>query len=245
MGQQIPQTLEELQAFANAHEIPLEKLHVHLGEDYHGPKAFGIYKDGDEFVVYKNKADGMRAVRYRGTDEAFAVKEIYQKMREMGNAAKASNATRSSSDVERIKQYESASKHAYKRRSTGKKLFYVGIVVVCMILFGTLLSKHEPKYRRGYYNYRDQYYYSDGYDWYCYEGGLWCAISSGILEEITEDYETYSVNYVDEGLEPCTVQASYDDDDDDWDNDWDDDDWYDDNDWDYDYDDGWDWDSDW
>ena len=46
------------------------------------PKAFGIYKDSDgNFVVYKNKGDGTRAERYRGKDEAYAVNEIYQKLR--------------------------------------------------------------------------------------------------------------------------------------------------------------------
>ena len=43
---------------------------------------FGIYRDEDgEFVVYKNKSDGSRAVRYKGLDEAFAVNELYEKLR--------------------------------------------------------------------------------------------------------------------------------------------------------------------
>lgn len=50
--------------------------------DFRQPKAFGIYKDSDgNFVVYKNKGDGTRAERYRGKDEAYAVNEIYQKLR--------------------------------------------------------------------------------------------------------------------------------------------------------------------
>ena len=52
-----------------------------IGVDYKKPKAFGIYQDGDgNFVVYKNKADGSRAIRYKGTDEAYAVHELYLKM---------------------------------------------------------------------------------------------------------------------------------------------------------------------
>ncbi|MBP5222315.1 MAG: hypothetical protein J6Z35_04040, partial [Lachnospiraceae bacterium] len=57
---QIPQTLEELQTFVIMHEIPLEKLHMHLGENYSGPNAYGIYQEGSDFIVYKNKADGSR-----------------------------------------------------------------------------------------------------------------------------------------------------------------------------------------
>jgi len=37
------------------------------------PKTIGIYKDEKgEFVVYKNKANGVRSVRYKGPDEAIA-----------------------------------------------------------------------------------------------------------------------------------------------------------------------------
>lgn len=81
-GSGIPKTIAELQDFAKAHNLPLQEMHYYLGEDYKGPKAIGIYRDKDtgNFVVYKNKSDGSRAVRYEGKDEAYAVNEIYQKM---------------------------------------------------------------------------------------------------------------------------------------------------------------------
>ena len=64
--------------------LPLEEMRTFIGEDYKGAKAFGIYKDETDgtFVVYKNKEDGTRAVRYKGSDEAYAVNELYQKMKE-------------------------------------------------------------------------------------------------------------------------------------------------------------------
>ncbi len=79
-----PATIEELLQFAQNKNIPLEKIRFFIGVDYREPKAFGIYKDEGtgNFVVYKNKADGSRAVRYEGKDEAYAVNEIYQKLRE-------------------------------------------------------------------------------------------------------------------------------------------------------------------
>ena len=78
-----PRTVEELKAFARRHDLPLEKMRFFLGENYTGPRAYGIYQDENtgNFIVYKNKADGSRAVRYRGYDEAYAVNELYQKMK--------------------------------------------------------------------------------------------------------------------------------------------------------------------
>ena len=80
----VPQTIEELKAWAKEMNLPLEEMRTFIGEDYKGAKAFGIYKDQTDgtFVVYKNKEDGTRAVRYKGTDEAYAVNELYQKMKE-------------------------------------------------------------------------------------------------------------------------------------------------------------------
>lgn len=76
-----PRTIEEMIAFCNARGIPYERMRFFLGRDFREPRAFGIYQDSDgNFIVYKNKTDGSRLVRYRGTDEAFAVNEIFQKM---------------------------------------------------------------------------------------------------------------------------------------------------------------------
>lgn len=77
-----PKTIEELKDWYQARKLPpYETTRFFIGIDYKHPKAFGIYQDGNEFVVYKNKADGSRAVRYRGTDEAYAVNEIYLKLK--------------------------------------------------------------------------------------------------------------------------------------------------------------------
>ena len=77
-----PKTIEQLQSWYVARNLPpYEVTRFFIGENHQGPKAFGIYKDGNEFVVYKNKADGSRAIRYRGTDEAYAVNELYLKLK--------------------------------------------------------------------------------------------------------------------------------------------------------------------
>ena len=61
----VPQTIEELKAWAKEMNLPLEDMRTFIGEDYKGAKAFGIYKDETDgtFVVYKNKEDGTRAVQ--------------------------------------------------------------------------------------------------------------------------------------------------------------------------------------
>ena len=82
-GNQVPKTIEELQAFIAEHKIPVDKMRFFIGIDYQQPKAFGIFKrpDNQNCVVYKNKSDGTRVIRYEGADEAYAVNEIYQKMK--------------------------------------------------------------------------------------------------------------------------------------------------------------------
>ncbi|MBO4883643.1 MAG: hypothetical protein J5570_09090 [Lachnospiraceae bacterium] len=79
-----PQTMYELRKFADAVGISLERIHFHLGEDYKGRCAFGMYRDEKtgNYVVYKNKDNGKRAIRYEGPDEAYAVNELYQKLKE-------------------------------------------------------------------------------------------------------------------------------------------------------------------
>ena len=70
-------TIAELQQwYQDRHLPPYETTRFFIGINYKKPKAFGIYQDGDQFIVYKNKANGERAIRYQGTDEAYAVNEL-------------------------------------------------------------------------------------------------------------------------------------------------------------------------
>lgn len=77
-----PKTIEELQKWYEDRKLPpKETTRFFIGEDYKGARAFGIYKKEDQFVVYKNKDDGSRAIRYEGPDEAYAVNEIFLKLK--------------------------------------------------------------------------------------------------------------------------------------------------------------------
>ena len=113
----VPQTIEELKAWAKEMNLPLEEMRTFIGEDYKGAKAFGIYKDETDgtFVVYKNKEDGTRAVRYKGTDEAYAVNELYQKMKERVAVQKAHQQPKAAKPA-------SGASVAAQQRQSGKNL---------------------------------------------------------------------------------------------------------------------------
>ena len=232
-----PHTIYELRAWCARRNMPLEKMRFFLGEDCREPRAFGIYQDDDgDFVVYKNKADGVRAVRYRGPDEAHAVREIYQKLL---------------SEIDLRRQKKRGQSGGAPNRSGGSGsavgtvlTLTMMVIVIAVVTVFVLFLGHEP--RRGYYRYDGDYYYSQDGDWYYYDDDTWLPYEiDGEFADNSEDYyvgDWYSGDY---GVEDFYDSGYYvepgdddDWDDDDWD-DWDDDDW---DDWD-DFDT--DWDSDW
>lgn len=80
--EQAPKTIAQLQAWYEEHHLPpYEKTRFFIGINYDKPKAYGIYEQDGIFCVYKNKADGTRAIRYEGKDEAYAVNELYEKLK--------------------------------------------------------------------------------------------------------------------------------------------------------------------
>ena len=80
-----PTTIEELKDWYSSKGLPpYETTRFFIGENYKGARAFGIYRDEHtgKFVVYKNKDTGQRAVRYEGTDEAYAVNELFMRLKQ-------------------------------------------------------------------------------------------------------------------------------------------------------------------
>lgn len=218
----VPKTVEELKSFCAARNLPLEKMRFFIGIDYKEPRAFGIYKDENgNFVVYKNKADGTRAIRYRGTDEAYAVNEIYQKMK--------------SEVAIRKKKAQGASvpqgSVRVRKSSLDPKLIFLAAFVL-FIGLGVLISLIAARGPdRGYYRYDNDYYYYQQGSWYYYDDddGEWGRAYSvdGDLEENYENYfesENYSADYEADNFEYTEYYSVTEEDD--WENDdWDDDDW--------------------
>ena len=238
----VPKTIEELRAFAAAHHLPLERMHFHLGEDYRGPKAFGIYRDKDGlFVVYKNKANGERAVRYRGRDEAYAVNELWQKMRTEVQAQK------SRTNISRT----TASPKKQKRKWYQRPRLILFAAIFALMMIAGIISSSMPD--RGYYNYDGGYYYYDSSNWYQYDEDTsdWYRADVSFSSPLYTDYGDYYEGSYNAGsgyesfFDSDYYADSYDGDSSSWDDsDWDDSDWdWDsDSDWDSDYSD---WDSDW
>ncbi len=244
----IPKTIEELKAFSDKHNLPLKDMRFFLGEDFKEPKAFGIYKDDDgNFVVYKNKADGSRAVRYQGKDEAYAVNEIYQKMRSEIRMRKQQKPSENDPDVKVGAQR--AKQAALKKKRKIADFFSIFLVIFLLVLYVVLSCVKSPG--KGYYNYDDTYYYYDSSSWYYYDdyNNQWEKTYS-IDDELSKNYKDYSSGSdysTDFGIDNFNNSQYYLDHNNSnsyWNDSWDDDDW----DWDsndsWDYNDS-DWDSDW
>lgn len=154
-GTRKPRTIEELRSFCASKGMPLEKMRFFIGVDEPSPRCFGIYRQGNRFIVYKNKSDGSRAVRYDGPDEAYAVNELYEKLleehrlRQGGSSGHVAGAARSG---------------ARRRNSRLRTLLIVAIILVVLLyqFAGTKLIHRKD----GYYRWEDRTYYRYGSSWY-------------------------------------------------------------------------------
>ena len=183
----VPRTIGELKGFCEANGMPLERMRFFIGEDCREPRAFGIYRDGEDVVVYKNKSDGSRAVRYHGPDEAHGVKELYDKLLDECHK-------RDIWPDGKPEDYEER-----KRRARSRRALLIATVVVAMLAFGVggylfmrIAHRHD-----GYYRFDDYgIYYCYGGDWYYDDDSCdWVEVS----EVPEEDYTDY---YVGDSYEP-------------------------------------------
>lgn len=267
-----PKTIEELKQWYVDHNLPPEDVtRFFIGKNYKEPKAFGIYKDdAGDYVVYKNKADGSRAVRYRGSDEEYAVNELYLRLKEEILNQKERNVERRAGNV------KSGSSSADIGKGFGKGIMktlvimmatYIGLGLFAMGLayVFSIISpsdKIDPKPSEGYYSYEGNDYYKQGNDWYYYDasGNDWGhTVEEKIPEAVagdidgqyrTEDHEGMAFEdsfWYHEPTEETDNSNSYDRDDDD-DRNYRNDSWDSNSNW--DSNDSWDsndtdWDSDW
>lgn len=215
-----PETIEQLKDWYVAHNLPDENVtRFFIGKDYKGARAFGIYRDSNgDFVVYKNKSDGTRAERYRGDDEAFAVNELYQKLRSEIVNQKARNGADSSGFRERI----------LKKMIIGLILSYFSIFLIVGVM-SVVLANLDGGHKSGYYRYEDKYYYYFDDNFYYYNDTYddWTKYSGDFAEDVEEYYVDDDVpEYVDNFRGSSAYEQAYQDylesqtyDDDDWDSD--------------------------
>ena len=152
-----PKTIEELKEWYVAHHLPPEEItRFFIGKNITEPKAFGIYRDGNgDFVVYKNKSTGERAVRYKGSDERYAVNELYQRLKAEIADQKGNRPGNQQPVVDNTKK---------KKK---KKGCLIAIIILCIIgILGAIFDKTPPN---GYYHYNGAQYYHQGSSWYYYD----------------------------------------------------------------------------
>lgn len=173
----LPKTIEELKEYCAERGMPLLRMRFFIGEDFKEPKAFGIYQDGDEFVVYKNKANGQRAIRYQGPDEEYAVNELFQKLlEECHNRGIYPDGKPKKPELTYTQKLERTRNIIFKGFS------FAGLFAILL----TSLIMNTHKYD-GYYIADNNVYYRYGSDWYEDYGSDWYEISEFPYES-SEDY---------------------------------------------------------
>ena len=211
-----PRTIEQLKEWYEARHLPpYETTRFFIGINYQGPRAFGIYKaDNGEFIVYKNKENGQRAIRYQGGDEEYAVNELYQKLKDeivhqkhmnqqRRDARGFRSAPQTAEDIERTKRVSKKLRKGCLQSAVVFVLpFLIGIILVVQALYG-YMNRHglltDNTMRPGYYTYEDTVYYYDSYDdyedWYYYDNNseAWerTYYDNPNVQAIKNDYDSY------------------------------------------------------
>ncbi len=229
MATSLPQTIEELKQWYKDRNLPDENTtRFFIGKNYTGPKAFGIYKDEEtgNFIVYKNKEDGSRAIRYEGNDEAFAVNELFQKLKEEIRKRKSPQSILDDKSKPIGKIWGFLKVYGLLilgiilvfGRTFLKYTFIIGIPVIVFYLFYSILINHNEKKKviknsiiafiivialslfgkLIAYKYQDGYYAFDNETFYVLEDS-WYAYDS-----LSDDWYYYGTSY------PIAESDSYD-----------------------------------
>ena len=222
-----PLTIAELQEwYATKGLPPYETTRFFIGIDHKGPRAFGIYRDekSGNFVVYKNKDNGSRAVRYEGSDEAYAVNELFQRLKqeiiEQKGRLAAKGAARGngqgSGEAVRKSAPESAAEDNSSSNASAVLIFLACVVVGGLILFGLVallkplvwnLTHPDTSTESGYYSYKGEIYYTltnysyaddNNTKWLHYNrsSSEWERVSIDVIPELAEN-ETAKPYYLD------------------------------------------------
>ena len=238
-----PQTIEQLRQWYVDHDLPPENVtRFFIGKNIRSPKAFGIYQDSSgDFVVYKNKANGERAIRYRGGDEAYAVNELYQRLKTEISDQKSRNTKKAVTPREYgTKSYSPSPPIKVKEPGIPPVVRSFLLIALAFFVYFGCSMVFDKRPIQGYYRYENKDYYYQKPNWYEYDqtDDSWHSASDvpEVFEEESRDYRTgkhEGKRFEDTGW------YREDDDDDDWDNDskWNSHDSWDSNDT--------DWDSDW
>ena len=194
VAKETPTTIEELKSWYQARNLPpAETTRFFIGKDIKEPRAFGIYKDNiGNFIVYKNKSNGERAIRYKGTDEAYAVNELYLRLKEEILNQKSLNVLKAKKN---IKFNSSNSYNSSKNKKRGPKLLttflttFLLIIAIIAAFLGLSYYISITNSSYGYYISGNELYYYDGYT---SDGYVWWKYNTNdkkwsIYETLTTD----------------------------------------------------------
>ena len=168
-----PKTIEELQQWYRDRGLPpYETTRFFIGIDYKKPRAFGIYKNEEgNCVVYKNKDNGERAVRYKGNDEAYAVNELFMRLKQEIIQQK---------NLKNRKGQSVSNKNKASNGFFSNLKYLVAFGGICILGFfvaiyilGLIALIFDKSPSKGYYNYYGSIYYnisgSSDTGWYYYD----------------------------------------------------------------------------
>ena len=201
--EQRPKTIEELNQWYIDRNLPPESVtRFFIGSNYKGAKAFGIYKDDvtDKIVVYKNKADGSRSIRYEGMDEAYAVNELYKKLKSETYNQKNNNPENyrvNRNYINNEKKYndqgiyfDSYNGRAYRGKSINL-ISVKSILIIYIVIIVAVCCFAMTRPRRGYYTYNDDYYYYQSGSWYLYDDKFDRWDRADVSENLRDNYSDY------------------------------------------------------
>lgn len=201
-----PSTIDQLRRWYQDRNLPpYEVTRFFIGQDVSEPRAFGIYRQGEKVIVYKNKDSGQRAVRYQGTDEGYAVSEFFAKLQEEVLHQKQVNfrkdavipGTPVDLDAEGQAPAPNGGKPPAKRRGCLTVLLVIIILMVLTSLLGRGKESTAPSPAPGYYSYNGETYYhqNDKAGWYSYDNGVWSVaqnLPSSFYNNVDDYYDGYS-----------------------------------------------------
>lgn len=197
-------SLTELEEFFREKNIPQEKTRFFVNQNKKEAKCFGIYQDVDtgKFIVYKNKADGSRFVRYEGDNEKEAVSIFFDKLKEEMAIRDTQGLYKSTIEqVKEEKQQEQEKKNNLKSdvediavRVFGGLIVLTVIVAVFYMVYAGFVSLAEDLKplmstpQTGYYKVNETYYYYGNHAWWYYDTSYngW-----KYLDGYLNDYDNY------------------------------------------------------
>ena len=166
--EQTPRTVAELLALCDSFETDPAAHRFYIGKDEKDATGYGLFVDefGD-YVFYHNHRSHQRSIRYKGRDEAYAVGELYSRMKE-AHLFYRPVARQEESGKRHHHSHSGQSSRQRKRIRRRRWAVAIAAVVACLVA-AVVLRWQALQPKDGYYHYQDRYYYLQQRQWYAYD----------------------------------------------------------------------------